>query len=259
MKIGFIGAGRVATHLATKLFTNYQIVQIFSRHLTHATRLAEYINAQPIDDLNQIDPEIELLIISVNDQAISTVVEQLKQLNFKGLVVHTSGSTHIDVLAKSFSRTGVFYPLQTFSFESKINWQQTPLFIEAHDVKDREILYQLATFLSQKVYEYTSEQRLSLHLAAVFACNFSNYCYAISKQILDQSQVDFSLLHPLMLETARKATFTDPQDVQTGPASRGDLNIIQMHQEMLKTQNETNFLAVYQLLSAQIMKKYEKN
>ncbi|ALH96408.1 Rossmann-like and DUF2520 domain-containing protein [Acinetobacter equi] len=259
MKIGFIGAGRVATHLAQQLQRHYEVVQIYSRDLLHAQKLAFIVNAEAINEFEKINQHLDLLIIAVSDQAIPSVIAQLKQLNFKGLIVHTSGSTHLNVLASSLDRVGIFYPLQTFSYESEINWQQTPLFIEAREKEDTELLNNIAQLLTEKVYQYSSEQRLSLHLAAVFACNFSNYCYDISKQILDQKQVDFSLLYPLILETAKKATMVSPDHAQTGPARRGDQNILHMHQNMLKAENQDNFLDVYSLLSQQILEKYQSN
>lgn len=105
--------------------------------------------------------------------------------------------------------------MQTFSFEREVDWSETPLFIEASTDEGLKHLEVIANSLSNKVYHYNSEQRLSLHLAAVFACNFTNYCYDAAKQIVDQQQVDFSLLYPLILETARKATLHDPVLVQT--------------------------------------------
>jgi predicted short-subunit dehydrogenase-like oxidoreductase (DUF2520 family) len=256
MKIGFIGAGRVATHLAQALYSHYSIAQVFSRQYEHAESLAKRINAQAIDDIYQLRLDLDLVIISVSDHAIQEVVVQLQNINFQGLVVHTSGSTHLNVLENRLERVGVFYPLQTFSFESNVAWKQTPLFIEAKYPKDLNILNQLAELLSQKVYQYSSEQRLSLHLAAVFACNFSNYCYDISKQILDEKQVDFSLLYPLILETAKKATEVTPLDAQTGPAMRGDQNIIHMHQDMLQQLNRQEHVDVYALLSQQILNRH---
>lgn len=114
----------------------------------------------------------------------------------------------------------------------------------------------LANELSQRVYEYTSAQRLSLHLAAVYACNFANYCYDMAKQVVDAQQVDFSLLYPLILETAQKATAADPKAMQTGPAMRGDKNIIAMHAEMLEQSQRQDLKAVYALLSEQILKRH---
>ncbi len=172
------------------------------------------------------------------------------------LIVHTSGSTDIQVLAKVHARAGVFYPLQTFSLAREVNWQSTPLFVEVSQANDLVQLSELANSLSSRVYTYTSAQRLSLHLAAVFACNFSNYCYDMAKQIVDAKQVDFSLLYPLILETAHKAVQHDPKQMQTGPAMRGDQNILNMHQQMLNDAKREDLKNVYNLMSQQILQSH---
>ena len=171
--------------------------------------------------------------------------------------MHTSGSTDIEKLTKVHARAGVFYPLQTFSLDREVEWYSTPLFIEATHLEDLNTLLQLANELSQRVYQYNSAQRLSLHLAAVFACNFSNYCYDMAKQIVDAKQVDFSLLYPLIIETAQKALQAEPRNMQTGPAMRGDQNIIAMHAQMLKQDQRPDLEAVYHLLSEQILKRHQ--
>ena len=119
------------------------------------------------------------------------------------------------------------------------------LFVEATNKDDLAILSDLANSLSKRVYQYTSKQRLTLHLAAVFACNFSNYCFDMAKQVVDAEQVDFGLLYPLILETA-KATENDPKQMQTGPAMRGDQNILVMHQSLLAQANRDDLKQVYQ-------------
>ncbi|PIL59990.1 F420-dependent NADP oxidoreductase, partial [Acinetobacter baumannii] len=116
-----------------------------------------------------------------------------------------------------------------------------------------------ANSLSKRVYQYTSKQRLTLHLAAVFACNFSNYCFDMAKQVVDAEQVDFGLLYPLILETAKKATENDPKQMQTGPAMRGDQNILAMHQSLLAQANRDDLKQVYQLLSDGIVKRHHSS
>ena len=122
--------------------------------------------------------------------------------------------------------------------------------------EDLSILTTLANSLSNQVYPYNSAQRLSLHLAGVFACNFTNYCYDMAKQVVDAQQVDFNLLYPLILETAKKATQNDPETMQTGPARRGDVNILDMHQRMLQDMGREDLKDAYTLLSQQIQKKH---
>ncbi|MPW44988.1 Rossmann-like and DUF2520 domain-containing protein [Acinetobacter guerrae] len=256
MRISFIGSGKVATHLAKAFAQQHQIVQIKSRNPEHAKKLANQVGAQAIDDHHQFSSEIDLLIVAVSDQSIATVAQSISAQLSEVLIVHTSGSTDIKVLSEIHPNAGVFYPLQTFSFEREINWAETPFFIEATKQHSLEILEQLANSLSSKVYAYSSSQRLSLHLAAVFACNFSNYCYDMAKQIVDQQKVDFSLLYPLILETAKKATQYDPRQVQTGPAVREDHNILKMHQHMLQQANRTDLKEIYQIMSDAIIDRH---
>ncbi|WP_367947470.1 Rossmann-like and DUF2520 domain-containing protein [Acinetobacter sp. BY484] len=258
MRISIIGAGRVAYHLACVLSAQHDIVQIYSRTLGKAQQLAEQCQAQAVARAEELSDHVDLVIIAVSDQSIASVIEQIHPYLPHNLIVHTSGSTHLNVLKKVHVRVGVFYPLQTFSLERQIDWQQTPLFIEAVHEQDQALLSELANSLSYRVYAYNSSQRLSLHLAAVFACNFSNYCYDMAKQVVDAEQVDFSLLYPLMLETANKATQNDPKQMQTGPAMRGDRNILSMHQAMLEQSQRGDLVEVYALLSQQILKRHQK-
>ena len=256
MRISLIGAGRVATHLGRVLLKRgHEIVQVYSRDVNHAEALASGISADAVSEIAQLNTDIDLAIIAVSDQAISQVIEQLSNVLNDVLIVHTSGSTNLSVLTQYHSRSGVFYLLQTFSFERDVDWANTPLFVEAVQTQDLDVLNTLAQSLSSRVYQYDSEQRLSLHLAAVFACNFSNYCYDMAKQVVDAKQVDCSLLYPLILETAKKVTAHDPRQVQTGPAIRGDQNILNMHQHMLVDSGREDLQQCYQMMSEQISKR----
>ena len=256
MRISFMGAGRVAHHLAHVLSQHHQIVQIYSRTLATAQTLATQVKATATMNIEELNPEIDLVIIAVSDQAIASVISNVHQQLPNVLIVHTSGSTDIEVLAQIHARAGVFYPLQTFSLDREIKWSDTPIFVEAKSEDDLVLLEELAKQLSTRVYSYTSAQRLSLHLAAVFACNFSNYCYDMAKQIVDAQHVDFSLLYPLILETANKVLNNDPKQMQTGPAMRGDQNILKMHEQMLQKAQREDLKNIYQLMSQQILQSH---
>lgn len=257
MRISFIGAGRVAHHLAHALKQQHQIIHIYSQGYVHAQKLANEVNAEAVDTLAALGTDIDVLIIAVSDSAISSVIQAVHAHMPNTLIVHTSGSTDVAVLAQIHARAGVLYPLQTFSLDRQIDWRATPIFVEATVDEDLSLLTELATQLSHRVYQYSSEQRLSLHLAAVYACNFSNYCYDMAQQIVDAKQVDFSLLYPLIMETAQKAIQAEPRKMQTGPAMRADKNIIAMHEQMLAQDQRLDLQAVYTLLSGQILKRHQ--
>ncbi|MCH4248188.1 Rossmann-like and DUF2520 domain-containing protein [Acinetobacter populi] len=254
MKVSLIGAGRVATHLATAFYArNIQIQQIVSRNITHAEHLAQQVEAIALDDIEQLT-QVDIVLIAVSDAQIATVARQLAAINYSGLVVHTSGSTHLQVLQDENLQAGVFYPLQSFSFDQSLDWESTPLFLEATQQSDLQKLDRLAGVLSKKIYHYDSNQRLSLHLAAVFASNFSNYCYDIAEQILQQHQVDQHLILPLVLQTAQKLQYASAAQNQTGPARRHDQNIMDLHLDMLNPHPE--WQEIYAMLSTAIKHRH---
>lgn len=256
MKISLIGSGRVAFHLAQALLAKgHNIVQVYARDFNKTQKFAEKIQAKACQSLQQFQ-STDLIILAVSDSAIAELVKQVHELFPETLMVHTSGSTNIEVISHVHDKAGVFYPLQTFSLERDVDWSATPLFVEAVADVDQKLLSDLANSLSNRVYQYTSKQRLTLHLAAVFACNFSNYCFDMAKQIVDAEQVDFSLLYPLIVETAKKATENDPMQMQTGPAMRGDQNILAMHQNLLAQAERDDLKDIYQLLSDGILKRH---
>jgi len=251
MRITIIGSGNVATHLAAA-FKNagHAIVQVYSRDMQNASLLAYHVKAEAIDSLEQINPETDLFVIAVKDDAIEPIAAELAKYN--KMIVHTSGATSLQILQKHAQNAGVFYPLQTFSKTRELNFNTVPLCIEGADDKIASTLNELAYTVSQNVYRVNSEQRKTLHLAAVFACNFPNYLYHMSQQLLTEKQLPFDLLRPLILETAEKVQEHLPADVQTGPAVRNDEKTMASHLEQL--QENPDLQAIYKLLSQGIIK-----
>jgi len=251
MRITLIGSGNVATHLGAA-FKNagHHIVQVYSPNLQHAALLAYHTKAEAIDSLQQIKPETDVFIIAVKDDAINTLAKELAI--FHKLILHTSGSTSMATLLKYTSKAGVFYPLQTFSSSKELDFWGVPLCIEGSDEAILSEIKELAQTVSNHVKEVNSANRRILHLAAVFACNFPNYLYAVAQQVLEQHQLPFDLLRPLIMETAEKVQQQLPADVQTGPAVRNDVNSMNKHLELLK--NSPVLQQIYELLSQGIIK-----
>ncbi|QNR85588.1 DUF2520 domain-containing protein [Pedobacter riviphilus] len=249
MKIVLLGSGNVATHLAKALKAKGEdLVQVYSPNLSHAESLAVAIGAEGLNDLTEIEQNADLYIISIKDDAIESVAKSLK--NVTGLVVHTSGTTDINVLSSQVKKAGVFYPLQTFSKGKELSFENIPLCIEANDESQLVILSNLAAKISRQVYELGGEKRKVLHLAAVFACNFPNHLYALANKILNQNGLNFEMIRPLIAETADKVMSNLPENVQTGPAVRADENTLNKHLSMLTDMPELQ--NIYQTLSDSI-------
>ncbi len=251
MRITIIGSGNVGTHLAAA-FKNagHNILQVYSRDLQNASLLAYHVRAQAIDTLDQINSETDLFVIAVKDDAIETVASDLTK--HQKLMVHTSGATDLQALLNYTANAGVFYPLQTFSKTKEVDFDTVPLCIEGADEHITSLLEQLAKTITQNVYLINSAERKTLHLAAVFACNFPNYLYYLAQQLLADQQLPFDLLRPLILETAQKVQQHLPAGVQTGPAIRKDEKTMSAHLQQLSEKPELQ--ALYRLLSQGIIK-----
>ncbi|RYZ92783.1 MAG: DUF2520 domain-containing protein, partial [Sphingobacteriaceae bacterium] len=246
MRITLIGSGNVATHLAAA-FKNagHYIVQVYSPTTQHAALLAYHINAEAIDNIQAINPETDIFIIAIKDDAIAGVTEKLAI--HQKLIVHTSGATGLDEITKYTPNAGVLYPLQTFSKTREVDFLKVPVCIEGADENITATLMQLAQTVSNKVYTIGSAQRKTLHLAAVFACNFPNYLYHAAEQLLDAQNIQFDIIRPLIEETVHKVQDNFPADVQTGPAVRNDVKTMEAHLQLLTEEPELQQL--YQLLS----------
>ncbi|MBS1529539.1 MAG: DUF2520 domain-containing protein [Bacteroidetes bacterium] len=251
MRITIIGSGNVATHIAAA-FANvgHNIVQVYSRDIQHAAMVAYNVKAEPIDALDAIDPNTDLFLIAIKDDAIADIAQKLAK--YGKLIVHTSGSTSLEEIEQYTPNAGVFYPLQTFSKTKELDFWTVPLCVEGATADITKQLEELARTVSNNVYRVNSEQRRILHLAAVFACNFPNYLYYAAGELLREHNLDFSMLRPLILETARKVQEHLPKDVQTGPAVRNDEKTMAAHLQLL-AQNP-DLRRVYELLSQLIIK-----
>lgn len=252
MEITILGSGNVATHLGEAFSkAGHRINQVYSRTEAHARALAGQLGAEAISDLDRLDTRVPLFIIAVSDDAITSVVGRLPQ-GLQGMVVHTSGTTSIAALSGQH-RYGVLYPLQTFSKAKEIDFRAVPLALEASDSEGMALLASLAKTLSDTVFPCDSTQRLSLHVAAVFACNFTNHLYAVAAAILARKGLPFDLIKPLVMETAEKVQALHPLEAQTGPAVRNDRDTMGKHLEFLRDDAEWKHL--YEMLSVAILRE----
>jgi predicted short-subunit dehydrogenase-like oxidoreductase (DUF2520 family) len=245
IKLVILGTGNVATHLFNAFFKaeNVVVVQVYGRNKSALKPFSE--KTQTTSSFDGL-VEADVYLVCVKDDAVKEVISKIP---FKDkLIAHTSGSVPLlDFFENPDSRRdGVFYPLQTFSKETEVDFSEIPICLEASEEHGYQTLKSLANNISGKTYKISTEQRKSLHLAAVFACNFTNYMYRIGEKICEENKVPFEILHVLIMETAKKATLNSPEKTQTGPAVRGDEKTIEKHLEQLK---DSDFKEIYILLT----------
>jgi predicted short-subunit dehydrogenase-like oxidoreductase (DUF2520 family) len=253
--ISFIGAGKVAGVLSRAFSdSGHRITSIVSRRKENCRELVESLNSTWSSDLSFSD-STDIIVIAVPDDTIREVSCRLRCPE-KTIVAHTAGSIGIDVFPPELKHTGVLYPLQTFSPGRKINFRDLPFFIEASDRNSETVLVELVDSLEAKAYFAEASSRRLLHVAAVFACNFTNHMLAASKIIAAEAGEEFSTLEPLVRETILKAFENGPMKSQTGPAVRSDTGTIEKHIELLSFSPELQ--QIYKQVTSSIMDLYKK-
>ncbi|RYZ21866.1 MAG: DUF2520 domain-containing protein [Chitinophagaceae bacterium] len=248
MKIVIIGTGNAATVLGRKLkAAGHRILQVFGRDAAAASALAYELDTESTTYWSVVERNADLYLVAVSDIAIADIRREL--LLPEGTVVHTAASVPLEALAGSAPHHGVFYPLQSLRKNSG-SLPDIPVIIDAGDAETLHQLEHLAQTISSQVLAANDAERLRLHLAAVFCNNFVNHIYALMEAWCRREGLDFSLLLPLIRETAERVQQQSPAESQTGPALRGDENTLARHRALLA--GEPELLRLYNLMTDSI-------
>lgn len=256
IKISFIGSGNLAWHLAPALDNaGFVVKEVFSRNPRHAEALTERLyQAEVKGSLDFSTSVSSVFIIAASDDAIKEIATEII-LPDEAFLLHTSGSQPLSLLDfAAIDNIGSFYPLQTFSKNKRIDFKTLPIFIESKNESTEFLMMTLAKAISNNVRKIGSEERKALHVAAVFASNFVDHMLTLSKEILEKNSLSFELLRPLINETIAKILAIGPENALTGPAKRGDLEILDRHLEFLQTDEAV--AEIYKLISQDIINRY---
>ena len=250
MPIAIIGAGNVATHLVKSFHKNgIQVDCIVSRNIVNAKVLANHVGAKAYSNLKKYKnwSLCDFVIIAVKDDAIDEVVQSgiLKDCN----ILHTSGSYDSKNLKDYSKNFGAIYPFQTFRKTSPVNMEDVPVFVEYSNSDLLPQVIKLAKNLSPKVFELSSDARRKMHVSGVFINNFIYFILKRMKEFGNTNEIDTAHLMPLLQQTISNA-FNFEENLQTGPAIRGDKKTIQNHVELLD--NDKVLQKLYVTLSSLI-------
>lgn len=255
LNVAIIGAGNLATNLANALFNKkIKIVQIISKNLQNAKILAKKVNSNFFNNINNIY-KADLVFICTPDSVIEEICETSKLKN--KFVVHTAGSVSMDILKKCSINHGVFYPLQTFNKLDLVDFINIPICIEASNKQTKSVLTNIANLISKNVYSINSEQRLKLHIAAVFANNFINHIMTLTYNFIKEENINKNILKPLLGKTFENILTKEPSVIQTGPAIRNDQITVNKHLSSLK--NNLDLKNLYQEITDSIKKFHQNN
>lgn len=251
--IRIIGSGNAAWSIGTA-FTEAGLTVdgIYSRNKVTGKALASKLKSRVLNT-EDFHSGSGICFLCVQDRNISEASMILKNTGY--IPVHCSGSTSADVLAAASDKFGVFYPVASMGKNKPLNWKSLPVCIEASDRNTERAIKSIARTVTTRVHIITSVQRRQLHLAAVFANNFANACWSVADKITKDSDLPFSLLHPLITQAAEQIKTASPEKVQTGPAVRNDLSIIRLQEKLLKNYPEE--LKIYKAFTKYL--RAEKN
>lgn len=255
-RIQIIGEGNVAFHLTSGIccIPGVKEIKILSRSKKKEELFKSLSDKIKCGFISEFEYSIPLSIIAVSDDALNDVIAPLK--GYEHLLVHTSGSTDIALVKQhGLSNYGVIYPLQTFSINKEITWPEVPFFITANSPENEQYLVELCRELSSNVRIMNDEQRLSIHIAAVFVNNFTNQLFTLADQWLVKNQLEFDILKPLISETINKLNKLSPYQAQTGPAVRADLKVIEKHKQKLSHERELS--KIYELMTMSIIESHK--
>lgn len=256
--VSFIGSGNLAWHLSVALDnTEFPVREVYSRNPSHAAALVERLYQADVKaSLDFSTSASKIFVIAVSDDVIQDIVQEII-LPEDAILVHTSGSQPLSVLGYAATpNIGVFYPLQTFSKEKRIDFKDIPIFLESENPFTEKVLMTMAKAIGKNVFKITSHDRKALHVAAVFASNFTNHMLFIAQGIMKENSLSFDWLKPLIAEVITKSLSIGPENAQTGPAKRGDLEILDKHMEFL--QSDEAIAELYKLISQHIVDTYQE-
>lgn len=252
-KVAILGAGNVAWHLAPALENaGHVITEVYARDLNKAELIIDRLYAaEAKDELDFSGSEAEIFILAVKDAAIPELADEII-LPENSILIHTSGSVTLSALSySSATYSGIFYPLQSFTIGREIDFSEVPFLLESEDEETFQKLKKLAKSLSHLIYKVNSKDRKALHIAAVFASNFSNHMIRISEEIMGRQGLDYEMLKPLIIETISKSLQLGAKASQTGPAIREDYETLEDHHRFL-SYNE-GLAEIYRLISQDII------
>jgi predicted short-subunit dehydrogenase-like oxidoreductase (DUF2520 family) len=254
--VSFIGSGNLAWHLAPALDnSDFPVQEVYSRNPAHAALLVERLYEADVKaSLDFSTSTSRIFIIATTDEAIEEVVQEII-LPEDAVLVHTSGSQPLTILGYAATQNlGVFYPLQTFSKDKKVDFKEVPIFIESSNPATDKVLRAIGKELSENVISINSFERKALHVAAVFASNFTNHMLLVAQDIMKENSLSYDYLKPLIAEMINKSLSIGPENAQTGPARRGDLQILDKHVEFL--QDNLPAAELYKIISQHIIDRY---
>lgn len=248
LNIAILGSGNMANQFSTLLNdAGYNISEIYSRNKEKGKRLASLSNANYVDDVASL-ADSDLYFLAIVDDAIEDVSEKISSKD--GIFIHFSGNKDLNFNKRE--HRGVFWPIFSINETTHSNWSEIPVIINGTNPHVIGILSELGSSLGCNTFILNDHQKKIVHLAAVFANNFTTHMVNASKDLLLEHDLDESLVNAIIQQTSDSMSNGDRM-VQTGPAIRSDNKVLLDHLKILES--NPSLQKVYRAVSKSISKR----
>lgn len=251
MRIAFVGAGKVGTTLARAWHSaGWTVSAIYSRNPAHATGLAQRVMAQAAPTLTAIATNSDLLCLTVPDDAIAGVCEQLAALDAVAwqhkTVIHMSGAHSVEVLGALTTRgaqVASLHPALPFAHVDKalLALEGAGFAVEAPHEATQAQLFALVNSVGGVPFVVPSDAKAAYHAALVIASNYTVTLYHLAEQILATLGVSPAVgrvaLNPIVSATVENLVSQGTPHALTGPLVRGDVGTLSAHLGVLANLN----------------------
>ncbi len=263
-KMGFtiIGPGAIGNALLNFFVAQrYQIRTVWDRN-----KIYRYLENEKSWEIKRDEVRISeddlgaIIFLTVPDDQIKTVSMELAALDLNWndrSVIHSSGNLTSDeciALKERGARVASMHPIQTFiQGDGADRFKDIYVSLEGDESLTRSLSEMVRSMGANPIF-LDANQKRKLHLAAVFACNYLVALLGQSEKLLEESNIDgdLNLLKPLIMRTLENLFNKGVQKSLTGPISRGDIESVQKHLEMIE--EDTSISLLYKLLGLEALK-----
>lgn len=260
MRIGFIGAGKVATAFGRYLHSKGLFISgYFDRHPEKTAHAAGNTQSQCFPDGAAVANQSDILLITTRDDQIADMCRHLCRqdcIEPRHLVGHMSGSHSSSILARARNlgaKVFSLHPLQAFADEEKAlaDLPHTYFSIEG-DKTGLEPVLEVLSQIGNPYFTLSAEYKSLYHLSACVLSNYLVTLMASGISALENAGIDpregFQAMRPLIDGTLANIAQLGPARALTGPIARGDRGTIEKHLEALDRQGLDDIKSTYVFL-----------
>ena len=257
MRIGFIGAGKVGFSMG-KYFAEHHIdvSGYYSQSTNSAKEAADFTKSKYYETTGELVRDSEVIFITVPDDAIGQVWEQLKTLQPEikdKIICHCSGvlSSKIFSDISAYNCSGLsIHPLLAVSSKSQSYKEiSSTLFTIEGEEKAAIKFKELLNSCGNEVIFIEPQEKVRYHAAAVMASNLVIGLVETAVQELIKcgftKELAMKAIIPFMQKNVAHLGEHTLEEALTGPVERGDVGTVKAHLDKLDGNNKE----IYRLLS----------